>query len=297
MKETLTILTFIFIVSSCNYRLAEKKEKYVDESIVGIYNKGFKDMGTNLTLSSNGSFINQKYWYSDYVQKGEPSGLFTNTIGKYTIDSNSVSLYPDYFVKKEIFRDTTKIVDSAKYYNSDSTTISTVFTVIKWNSNIYLLSEQQNFQFGYRTDNDFVRFADNYNSGSEPRWNESYFSQRNRKDRFEKIELNQIPTEWRSYFIDSPIHIVVSKIKQDFFYDSLFMNYINRFELIGGAKDKVREGMTFYGNDGCCILKIMEVFDSTSFGIIELCSKQQNGCEIGDTLTTWNKKDNGKYVP
>lgn len=254
-------------------------------------------MGTNLTLNSNGSFVNEEYWYSDYVQKGEPSSQSTSTIGKYAVDSNKISLYPEYIIKNKIYWDSIRTVDSLKYYKSDSTTIITEFTVVKWNQNIYLLSELQNFQFGFRTDNDFVRFADNYNSGNEPRWNGSYFAQRNRKDRLEKIELTQIPTKYQSYFIESPIQVTVSNIEYDFFYDSLFMNYINRFELSGGADDNVLKGMTLYGNNGCCILKIVEVFDSISYGIIELCPKDQNACEIGDTLKTRNERDNGKYVP
>ena len=269
----------------------------IDESIIGTYKKGSKEMGTNLTLNNEGKFINQKYLYSDCFQQGETSGWITNTIGKFIIDSNKIFLFPDYFVKKELFNDSTIIIDSVRYYKSDSTSINTEFTIIKWNNNIYLLSELQNFLFGYRTDNDIVRFADNYNTGSEPRWNESYFAQRNNKERFEKIDLIQIPPEWRNYFLDTPIKIIVKDVEQNFFYDSMFMNYINRYELIGGVKNNVNEGMTFFGKNGCCILKIMEVFDSTSYGIIELCPRQQNGCKVGDTLSTRNERDNGKYVP
>ena len=295
MKQVLSILTLIIILCSCNNRATEKKK--IDESVLGTYKKGYKDMGTNLILNSEGKFINQKYRYSDYVQEGEPSGWITNTIGHFETDSNKVILYPDYIVEKELYDNKAKLIDSLEYYKSDSISINTEFTVIKWNSNIYLLSELQNFRFGYRTDNDIVRFAGNYNTGSEPRWNESYFAQRNNKERFEKIDLIHVPLEWRHYFLDSPIKVIVKEVEKNFFYDSMFMNYINRYKLIGGVNNNVNEGMTFFGDNGCCILKIMETFDSTSYGIIELCPKQQNSCKVGDTLSTRNERDNGKYVP
>ena len=299
MKQQISILIICLFFSCCQN--SDQGGYYgkgdIDDDLLGTYTKGYSDMGTNLILEEDGTFINEDYYYSDYIQKGEPSAWITEIKGRFKISSNEIVLYPEVYLTKEIYNDSIVILDSLEYYSSDSTTINTEFIIVRWTGNIYLLSEEASFRYGYRVDNDFVLFADNYNSGSEPRWNGSYFAKRNCKVRYESIDLEQIPMKWRSSFLDSLKQVIVIDVEQEYLYDSTFMCYINRYVLEGGEHRGIREGMTFYGKEGCCVLKIMNTDELTSKGIIELCPYHQNSCKVGDTLISWNKKDNGEYPP
>jgi hypothetical protein len=77
------------------------------------------------------------------------------------------------------------------------------FHLIQWTGNLYLLSEEQVIQFGIKRDKDFVRFAENYNSGSEPQWPANYFVKRYNRIRNEKLDISHIPARWRGNFSDS----------------------------------------------------------------------------------------------
>lgn len=289
---------FIILLISCNYIGNDKiRVNQIDTSIIGVYKKGFAERGTKLTINSDGTFINENYYNSDYVREGEPNGRITQINGFFKTDSNRIILYPEVYLRKLNYIDSIVLLDSLKYYKSDSTFINTEFTIIKWVGNVYFLSEDSNYRFGYRVDNDFVVFADNYNSGSEPKWHDTYFSKRIKNSKFKKMYLKQIPIKWRKYFLDSIVSVVVTKIEPKFMFDSAFHTYIYRYTLKGGLNNGILEGMTFYGNDGCSILKIMEVDNKTSKGVIELCPFQQNSCKIGDTLTSRNIREYGNYVP
>lgn len=299
MKIIKLVIVASWIFSSCQTISTDSSEQQLllDSLTSGKFIEGYSDFGTELTFNPKGTFEHTKYMYSDYINPKEPSGWLTTITGTYQIDSNQIKLFPEVFMGKEDWGDSIALTDSGKYFESDSTWIRTSFRLIQWTGNFYLLSEEPVFHFGYRRDNDFVHFADNYNSGSEPRWPASYFAKRNNKTKTEELDLSQVPTNWRPYFIDSVAFVVVKNIEENFLYDSMFNKNIHRYILEGGTKNQVREGMTFYGLDGCCTIKIMESSDSTSKGIIELCPNQQNSCAIGDTLTTWNQRDYGKYVP
>jgi hypothetical protein len=295
MRALLYITAIIVTFMSCRIdRKKENKTLLVDSTLT--FNKGYKDLGTNLILNSDGTFIYEDYNYSDYVQEGEPSGWITEIAGKYRTDSNKLSLIPEIILHKELFNFKEVVIDSAKYVDCDSLKIDTAFTIVKWTGNIYLLSMSRSQDLRFRINNDFEKFADNYNSGSEPRWNGNYFALRLSKKRLEKLDKNQIPSEYRDYFLDSAISVIVIKIKEDFAFDNVFNSSISKFELSGGEIKGIKEGMTLYGTDGCCIIKVMQVEKDKSYGLIELCPNQQDACKIGDTLTTWNFRDYGKYL-
>lgn len=296
--QSLYTLSVVLLLISCrSVSDTPKTKNRIDTLMFDTFNKGFTEWGTNLTLTKEWTFKHEEYHYSDYVQKGEPTGWIKQITGSFKIDSNRIHLNPTNYLTKELFENKSVTIDSLNYFESDSTHIKTVFTLIKWTGNLYLLSEETSFEFGYRRDNDFVKFADNYNSGSEPRWSQPYFAKRSSKERAEKLDLSQIPLQWRGYFLDKPIRIVVTDIEKDIFYDSIYNTSINLFKLNGGEKQGVRAGMTFYGKAGCCTIKIMDADEDGSKGLIELCPYDQNSCKIGDTLISWNEKDYGKYVP
>lgn len=299
MKNTFLLVFLIYILSSCNDGRMDINEHLIplDSLINGSFVEGYSDIGTELKFNKDGTFEQTMFFYSDILAPDEPSGLLTTFYGTFKIDSNRLELQPVSIINKEDWGDLTKVIDSLEYYESDSTWIRTSFVYVEWNGNIYLLSEEPSFRYGYRRDNDFVYFANNYNSGSEPKWPAPYFAKRNNETKVENLDLSQIPSRWRPYFVDSVAYIVVTDIEQNYLYDSMYETQIHRYILKGGIEDQVLEGMTFYGNDGCCTLKIIESDNSTSKGIIELCPYQQNSCKIGDVLTTWNQRDNGRYVP
>lgn len=298
MRAILYILVIIIAISSFHFVTKQDPEIVpVDSTIFAKYKKGYKESGVNLTLNDNWTFSYEKYNYSDCIEVGKPVGWISKYTGKFRADSNKILLIPEWLIEIELLNYGSNILDSLKYSEIDSIRIKTEFTIVKWTGNIYLLSEEKSRDLRFRTKNDFEKFADNYNSGSEPRWNEDYFCKRMNKERSEPINKNQIPPMWRDYFVDSIITLVVADIEENIAFDSLFYSQINSYELKGGKSAGVKEGMTFYGKDGCCIIKIMIVDQDKSYGLIELCPFHQDACRIGDTLTSWNFRDNGDYIP
>lgn len=284
----------IFLVNCTQNVNVNNNTNILDSNLIGVFEKSSE---TILTLNSDSTFVHEESMYRDWPSKTEPELWGTRIQGSFSVDSNQLLLTPKFIYKFQQYGDSLAITDSIKYYDSDSTSIKKNYQYLFWSENVYLLSEEPSFIFGYRLDNDFVRFADNYNSGSEPRWVQSYFAKRKNKVATEKIDKSQIPTKYQELFLDSPISIIVSDIEKDFLYDSMFQTNIYRYTLKGGTKNGVNEGMTFYGKEGCCIIKIMEVDELSCKGIIELCPFQQDGCNIGDTLLTRNERDYGKFIP
>lgn len=293
----LYLITIVLIFYSCFHKHQQGLQcGQIDTALLGIYNESSGERGTNLTLTKEGTFTNERYYHSDFIQIGKPESEITEVLGKFSVESNRIELFPEVYIRKLIYKDSVVILDSIKYIKSDSTKIKTNFYIIKWIDNTYLLSEDSTFHYGYRMDNDFVAFANDYNSGSDPRLSQNYFAKKNHRNGHEKIELSQIPVKWRSYFLDSMIYVVITHVEKNFLYDRMFKTNISRFILKGGSSNGVKEGMIFYGKNRCCILKIMEADKLTSKGIIELCPFHQKSCKIGDTLTSWDEMDYGKYV-
>jgi len=297
MKIYIFIILITLFVYSCNDNCKTNQlADQIDTTILGIYNSGYGELRENLNLFDDSTFIYEEYWYSDYIQKGYPSSKVIKINGDYLKEQNTIILNPVHYLKQDIYEDTVKTLIDENYYFSDSTKIKTKFYIIKWSENVYLLSEENTNESGLYFENDFIRFANSYNSGSEPNYSELYFVKRVNKKRFGKIDITQIPEKYVSYFLDTFIEVKIVKIEKDVFFDSLLHTSINKIVLNRGKENGILEGMEFYSG-GCCNIRIIEVSENTSTGIIELCPYHQDACQVGFLLTSWNSKDYGKYAP
>jgi|GEM_PF-3811269 len=288
------IIMLCFGFSCQNHNESLTQKSVVDSRTLGTFTKGYGDLGAELILYPDGSFEHTQFFYDDVVNPDTPSGRLWTTIGMFEKDSNLVKLSPKHVFEKEDWGDTLIVKGSYEYVKSDFTRIQTSLYMVEWSDNIYLLSEEADPYLVARHA-DFLLFANNYNSGSEPEWTSWYFAKRNYKSKANNLNLAQIPPPWRPYFLDTVAYVVVSGVEQDFLYDSIFDTSISKYILNGGIQNQVRPGMEFFGKN-CCHLTIMESDDSTSTGIIEVCPNQQDACHVGDTLTSYNHHQYGAYL-
>jgi len=297
MKYIIILILLSFIWACSNTEKKPLKFSQPRTELLGLYIKGSSDYGKTIKLDSGNKFTYESFSYSDIIIEPEPIGLIRIIQGKFKINSNVVYLSPELILQKEVHEQFQITVDSIPFYESDSTSIKKIFNVVKWANNIYLIAEDSSINIGDRADNEFIEFANNYNSGSEPKSGPLYFANRASENTYENIDKEQIPIQWQDYFIDSVIQTTIIAVEEDYLYDSKLNLSISRFELNSGSDSGIKVGIEFYGEEGCCIIKIIETTRITSKGIIKLCTYHQDVCKIGDRLSTWNEREFGKYVP
>jgi hypothetical protein len=189
--------------------------------------------------------------------------------------------------------------DSLGYYESDSTFLKKDFQVFTWDSLTYLLSEENHSYWGFQeNENDYERFSDYYNSGYEPKQSGSYFVKRI-GGHLPKTVLNvaNFPLKYQGRFLKEPIVGEILDVdKVEIRGDSGQTQLINRYKLNRGRQDGVMEKMEFYGDDGCCTIRITDVDEKTSFGHIYLCYDYQADCGKGGRVTTYLEREKGAFV-
>ena len=173
--------------------IVKQKDTNVDTLTFTNFEENFL---SKLYLLSNGNYTNERYNYSCY--EGQNKGKIIQ--GTYIKDSFYLNLFPyriDYVDFEFDFysADTTETI-----FGADSLINNTKFKIIKWGKNTYLLSS-----FKYQSDdmNDYKRFATNIKESEEPRSGYGYFSMRSSDSVVSKLDINQIPNDWKNLFVDS----------------------------------------------------------------------------------------------
>ena len=279
------ILTF-----SCSEEKAKSTKDYAIvqkiDTLKYAYN-GFNN-GLKLDLLSDGSFINENYVFSCFGG-GERKKVF----GTYTMDSTQLTLFPEkvqfieYFDEMESKPKLTKVP-----YGTDSLKIKTNFKILTWNKTKYLFSDS--FDYGWEPDleNDFIRFADYLNSGLEPNDHGMYLVSENKEIEVieNEFDLNQIPNDWRCYFLENPISaktISIKKTNHPFIEESTTW----KVELNKGEDDGIMVGLSFEAEDGNFLMEITKVSKNRSYGYFYYDELDDKNLPIGMELRTkWEKK-------
>lgn len=263
MNKMLVVL-FTCFISSCN----NKDLKSVDlvsniTDTLEYSQKGFND-GILLSLIDNKTFEYEKYSYGciggSHVEK---------MYGYYEKESDYLKLFPERvkIETKYIDFDMDNIIIESNYV-PDSFSIKTDYYIVDWGNNEYLLSEDSSL-VGDEQINDFHRFSEYFNSGSEPENSGRYLVNKSNDSDFENEDLNisTIPIKWRYLFLIQPIKSFVkdfriSTVHRDDDHPQKLDIEINK-----GSLNQVRKGMTFTNEDGKFSMKIDSVREHSSFGI------------------------------
>ena len=293
MKKTIYILIFGILVSCQSKKdMTERVIHLSDVELIGKYEFSGFNSGVSIELKRNGEFTYEnQHW-------GCTGGGHVQRIrGEFEVNEDKLTLYPVSLINILYLGFDTKNfqIDSVKYHSSDSTYIKKEYQIVKWDSLRYLLSEEYYSHLGYGDDeNDFEGFAGYYNSGYEPKSSGSYFVKRKRgyspKSKFDK---STIPQKYRSRFLEQPIIAEIIEVKEGKKSEE-YSKERKIYKLNKGRKDGVMERMDFYGDDGCCTIRITEVEEGVSFGNIHLCFDYQAECGTGERVTTYLEREKGK---
>ena len=317
MRGLFFILIFSFI-TSCQRKSDLKDTAFVsyDKGLIGSYTIAGFNSGVSLELKPNGKFL-----YKNSLWDCFGGGTVTRIRGNFSVDRHKLILDPMSLIETKYFDFASKdLKKDSVTYSVDSFYLKKEYHILKWDSLRYLLSDEYYSNSGYQTDdNDIERFADYYNAGSEPKKSGSYFVKReNSYSPKSVLDASVLPLNYRKRFLSKPIDaqiIDVSEVEEEFEEltfdfvenekDSIHKVKANRaikkrmrklYRLNKGSEDGVMERMVFYGNDGCCTIRITEVADNISFGKIHLCYDHQADCGEGDEVTTYLERGYGKFI-
>ncbi|HTJ48324.1 MAG TPA: hypothetical protein VL443_02640 [Cyclobacteriaceae bacterium] len=237
------------------------------------------DLGVEFQLNKDETFIYRRFIYTDVIQDSMPRGSIYIVTGEYNRRRNRIVLNPKAYKEIQDWGESIIETRNGKYYESDSTAIKRRYHIVVWSGNTYLLSSEPDMDY-----NDFIEFANNYNKGYDPSWRLGYLAKRECLKKSTPLDLKQIPSEWKPYFLTSEVKVVVDKMTNKILFDSLSKTYWYEYQLKGGIKKQVRKGMILYGAKRCSDLLITESTRSSSKGYVYLCPSRQNIYEVGDTL-------------
>ncbi|WP_117880476.1 hypothetical protein [Aureibaculum luteum] len=206
MKNGIVILLLLTIIS-CND--GNKNQKYSEEIVKKIDTTHFKfkgfNVGSKLDLLSNGNFYYENYWYG-CMGGGENKKVY----GIFHIEDKKLKLKPDSInlATLPFTRHNNPLIQTFKY-GADSLKIKTEYDLINWGDNAYLLSSVKDdpIFIDLEPENDFQRFAYYYNYGLEPKQHGEYlfYEKKTQSDSLNmKLNLKEIPIEWRNLFLEKP---------------------------------------------------------------------------------------------
>jgi hypothetical protein len=247
MKQIILTLSILFLIgcgSSSN-----KTQKNSTENI-GLKDKfvfkGF-NVGVEIYLKPDFTFINNCYSYG--CTGGYRIKLVT---GHYEIESNQIRFKPEKLVWKEDWEnfevDSKLKFDTVNYYESDSTSIQKLYWLIKENKMKFLVSESkynEQDELFYKSSN-FISLANLYNSNIEQDAAENLLSNTDTIWNFRNLNLdNNIPDDYRGYFLDTAIkaEIISSKVYK------VSESLIPRYKLEIKENKGINIGMKFYSQN------------------------------------------------
>jgi hypothetical protein len=229
------------------------------------------------SLNSNGTFIYTSQFYHCFGH-GEDS-----ITGKYIIEGNTVLLQPEQVLVKDTYLNNGVLKGQTVAYSKATLPYFRVhYALIHWENRIYLI-DQDDEQIRERA---FLRFATAYNLGEEPEKHRGYFVYApNEELSKQKLDKNQIPKEWRDYFLDNPIlaTVVDTKIEKK--------RGVEIYTLDKGSEDGVKKDFSFFcknSTNGYYPLNIKNTFSKSSQAQLYQPDKEskQTVYKIGDIFTT-----------
>ncbi|MES2618415.1 MAG: hypothetical protein V4613_11075 [Bacteroidota bacterium] len=256
----------------------------IKEETVGEYKLEGFNYSIILKLSKDGSFIKDETGCSCFGTCD--SRIF---IGKYEIRFDRLKLMPETIIRRSKDIDTFS-VDTTQYSNDKDNFLRKDFQIFIYGSFVYLLSEESyDIPFLKYPDNDYIRFANDFNRGlALYRDNGHYFRKNNEKIlASEDLNFSAIPEKYRYLFLEKAINAeVIETIDTSFKIDNRVMES-KRIKINKGAKDGVYVGLEFYKFYNCT-LHIIAVETQISYGVFDYCPKEcKLNSRIGDLFSTF----------
>ncbi|WP_028891590.1 hypothetical protein [Tenacibaculum sp. 47A_GOM-205m] len=275
------IIILSFFIFSCTTKSSLKLEKQNIDTLKYSY-KGFNN-GKKLSLLSNGKFINEEYLFG-CTGGGERKKVF----GTYKIDSSDtyLTLNPTLVELTEypIEREMKPIIKTIKH-NIDLLKIKTNYQILKWEKNRYLLSGFFYIGWSLEEDNDYIRFANYLNSGSEPESSGMYLVNKVEDSITSNFDLNQIPKKWENFFLRKPISAKIKSIEK-IIYSKEEEDVSWLLELNKGENDLVNNRLTLKTKDGSLFIEIDSVLKNKSFGRTYIPNFSPKKYPVGTELRT-----------
>ncbi|WP_299121986.1 hypothetical protein [uncultured Tenacibaculum sp.] len=280
MKKNLIILFLIYSCSNSKSNSTIENYRIKPLDTLKFSYHGFNN-GAKLNLISNGFFINE-----DYVYGCVGGGFRKKVFGKYQIKNNQLTLLPEKIKYTEFPLDfESKPKTSNVSYGPDSLKIKTKFQIVKWGDNEYLLSDYFHFGWGIGKENDYLRFADYLNDGSEPKSSGMYLVNKTNDPITTEFDLKQIPKKWQKHFLKEPISAKIKSIEK--IIDSNDDDYIYwKIELDKGEKDRMNKRLTLVTKNEEFFIEVDSVLINTSYGTTNMYDFSPKKFPIGTELRT-----------
>lgn len=241
---------------------------------------GFNN-GLQLDLLSDGRFINERYLFSCFG-----SGERKKVLGTYKLDDVNLILSPktieltEYSSEMEI-----KPITRSIKYGVDSLKIKTNFKLIRWDNKKILLSESFDNNWSFEEENDFLRFADYFNSGLEPESSGMYLVKSTKDSIFSKLDIKQIPKKWRKYYLNEPLNAKIKSITK--VIDPEDNQYFHwQIELDKGRNNGIFKNISFSTEDDSIYFHIDSVENNRSFGKYYMPDFTKEKYSIGTEVKT-----------
>jgi hypothetical protein len=264
MKTIFSIALFFLIISFNRVEIKSDNSVITAQKVDTIYYK-HSEYGIDLKLAllTNGKFIYEYYSMNCFGGNDRRKKVF----GKYAIRENNLSLNPEkvkLFIYPKQF-DLEPKVHNWNYIN-DTLKIKTSYNIVKWGKTKYLLSEYYDAVWNSEKQNDYIRFANEYNSGIEPIYHGYYLVNENEGNKNTKLDLNQIPEKWRKYFLVNPISAKIISITKSYRPNMKPKSIMWTLVINKGKNDGVRKGMTFESKQEDFSFEVDSVFNNKSMG-------------------------------
>jgi hypothetical protein len=288
LKTPLAILLVSILIGFFSIKsIAITNNSFVQNSDTLKYS--YRGFNNGLILLLNKNTFTFKDYYSSCFGDGKTKKVF----GKFVIKDDKLILKPqkieliDYPLILSEENDINPKVTQLKY-GVDSLRIKTNYNIIRWRSFTYLLSEALETNWFGLQENDFIKFANYYNSGREPNKNGKYLRSKNasQKKSKNKLNLKQIPSKWRSYFLPHPISIKIKTLTKKIDYDGNKELISWFFEFNKGNTDGIRKGMLFETKSKNFLVYIDSVTQHSSFAKTYIYNEDEKSFPVGSELRT-----------
>lgn len=280
---------FLFLLSlilgcsknSIKANIQKSDNKHID-TITYSY-KGYAQ-GIRLDLLSDGSFVNENFFYAS-----DGWGRKKIAYGTFKIDDVNLILTPIDIEYIEYSEDDIEPIVSKLKYGIDSLKIKTEYQIVTWENNKYLLSDNYDPFWSLEKENDYIMFANYLNSGLEPKRSGRYLANKVQDSVSSIFDLNQIPLKWREYFLDKPIKAKIKEVRKVVLNDKNFGDYEIWIAVLDkGYKDKINTRLSFKNKKGEILIGIDSVLANSSFGrIIHIDSVSEEVLINSELRTKW----------
>lgn len=290
MKIYIAFISILII--SCNGRnnsVAEKNSNVKVDTLV-FSSRGFNS-GHKLKLATDSKFIDENYW-AGCLGGGGRQKIY----GTYTSENGQINLNPEtvHYIETPMFESDTLSEKRINEYNPDSLEIKTEYYLVEWQRNKYLLSESldPNYEMDslYIVQNDFIRFAQYYNSESR-RFKFDGFLYLDNEHTCDSLnpdfDYEQIPIKWRKYFLKKPIVTTIERVvKTEVIKDEYRDGFYCQIELNKGSVDNIYNGLYFRNRTSRLTLFVDSTAQNKSYTTIFVSKKEEANELIGTELRT-----------